>query len=123
MLVLPNETIDFSFIQIPVMMRFHPLRMNGFYLGMGPYVGLLVSHPHKGFESLPSFVPKNTFDLGFAATIGKEFSVHKENLLSLELSFELGTNDMSSFSDFRINDGSMLPRAINFGIAYFFIPQ
>jgi len=122
-LVLPNEFIKFSFIQLPIMIRFHPLRINGFYIGMGPYLGLLISHPHKGFENRPSYVPRNTFDLGFGAAIGQEISIHNGNFLSLELSFELGTNDMSRFSDYRINDGSMLPRAINFGITYFFIPQ
>lgn len=122
-LVLPNESLKFSFVQLPVMMRFHPLRVQGFYLGMGPYLALLISHPHKGFENSPSYTPRNTFDLGFAAAIGQEIAVHKGNYLSLEASFELGTNDMSGFSDFRISNGSILPRAFNFGVAYFFLPQ
>lgn len=122
-LVLPNESLKFSFVQLPVTMRFHPLKLEGFYLGMGPYLGILVSHPHKGFETRPSYTPRNTFDLGFAASIGKEIAIHKGNYLALEASFELGTKDMSRFSDYRISNGSMLPRAFNFGVAYFFLPQ
>ncbi|MDW3651436.1 MAG: outer membrane beta-barrel protein [Bacteroidia bacterium] len=122
-LLIPGENLNFSFTQIPIMLRFHPLKIRGFYLGMGPYLGMLISHPHKGFENLPSYTPKNTFDLGFGLALGQEFAVHNSNYLALEMSFELGTNDMSNFSDYRISQGSLLPRAFNFGISYFFLPR
>lgn len=122
-LILPNKILKFGFIQVPIMLRFHPPMLRGFYLGMGPYGGILISHPHRGFENRPGYIPRTTFDLGFAAAIGQEIPIHQGNYLAWELRFESGTHDMSRFSGFRISEGSMLPRALNFGITYFLQPQ
>ncbi|MEM6803550.1 MAG: porin family protein [Bacteroidota bacterium] len=121
-LLLPDISRNFSFFQIPVSIRYHPIQKLGLYASFGGFFSVLFDHAHSAFRNSPRYEEEElTLDIGLHSGIGMQFPLSPKQSVGLELNYEWGLSDISRFGRRPVVERELKTRAINLGVNYFFM--